>query len=331
MCCRKEYDGRLEFDLGNLAAFDKAPLDKTAFENDIEDGCNELATKIFQSLTHKLFDLPFEVDQVGRIAELPVPSTLLPREKPVPKPRPPTKWEVFAQRKGIVKRKKSNLEWDEPNQEWRRRHGYKKVNDETEIPIIEAKPSETTGSEDPFTKSRREKRDRIKKNSSQQLANLKTAAKEGGVGALPATLRLAATLPEHGRGKPSKRKEMLPELRRVSKQVAVSTASLGRHDKVIQGENLKLRKISSSTKKHLSATVNPAIERAQQGKLVDHILRKNADDIVDIGKAIGKFEAAAKSSDGPRMKKKGANKKGRLEGKQQQPKNAQQKGKRTRK
>ncbi len=43
---------------------------------------------------------------------------------------------------GIVKRKRSKLEFDEQNDEWRRRHGYKRVNDENDIPIIEAKASD---------------------------------------------------------------------------------------------------------------------------------------------------------------------------------------------
>ena len=61
-----------------------------------------------------------------------------------------------------------------------------------------------------------------------------------------------------------------------------------------------------------------AAERAQQGKLVDHILRKNADDVVDIGRAIGKFEASAREGAGAHaMKFKGANKKGRITGKKE--------------
>ena len=314
VACREEYTGNLEFDLGNLAAFDTAPIDNTTFRQGIKDSCHSLATKIFQSLTHQLFDLPYEVGQVGRIAQLPEPSTILPREKPLPKPRPPTKWEIFAQRKGITKRKRGGLEWDENSQEWKRRFGYKKANDDNDIPIIEARGDEVTGVEDPFSKSRKEKKARVKKQDARQLANLKAAAKEGGTEALPATLKLAASLPEHGKGKPMKRKEMLPELVKTSKHVAVSTASVGRHDKVVQGENMKHR-TTKARKKYLSTAVADASgERVAQGKLVDHILRKNADDIVDIGKAIGRFENDARhSSEAPRMKKKGANKKGRLE------------------
>lgn len=66
--------------------------------------------------------------------------------------------------------------------------------------------------EDPFTKQRQEKKERIRKQEKQQLANLKAAAKAGGSGALPSTLRLAAALPEHGKGRPTKRKELKGEV-----------------------------------------------------------------------------------------------------------------------
>lgn len=66
--------------------------------------------------------------------------------------------------------------------------------------------------EDPFTKQRNEKKERVKKQEKQQLANLKAAAKAGGAAALPATLRLAAALPEHGKGRPAKRKELKGEV-----------------------------------------------------------------------------------------------------------------------
>ena len=62
-------------------------------------------------------------------------------------------------------------------------------------------------------------------------------------------------------------------------------------------------------------SINPSLvqnagERAAQTKLVDHILRRNADDILDVGRAIGKFEAEARE-ERHRLKNKGANKKGR--------------------
>lgn len=67
--------------------------------------------------------------------------------------------------------------------------------------------------EDPFTQMRQEKRERIKTQHKQQLANVKQAAKAGGAAAVPATLRLASALPSKGRGKPTKRKELRDEVR----------------------------------------------------------------------------------------------------------------------
>jgi regulator of ribosome biosynthesis len=137
------YDGPLSFDLGNLLAWDASAIDAATFAGSGTDAaCHHLAQSIFQSLAARLFALPSEPAPVGRVAALPRPATVLPREKPIPKPRPPTKWEQFAQRKGIVKHKRSKLEFDEAAGEWRRRFGYKRANDEAAVPIIEAKPGE---------------------------------------------------------------------------------------------------------------------------------------------------------------------------------------------
>ena len=104
--------------------------------------------------------------------------------KQLPKPRPPTKWEIFAQRKGIQKRKRSKLEFNEQTDDWRRRYGYKRVRDENDIPILEAKASDEVGS-DPFAQRISEKKSRVAKQEKNQLENLKRAAKIGGKGALP--------------------------------------------------------------------------------------------------------------------------------------------------
>ncbi|KAL4446233.1 hypothetical protein ABPG77_003040 [Micractinium sp. CCAP 211/92] len=309
------HDGPLSFDLGNLTAWDASALDAAAFEGGptaTDAACQRLAQSIFQSLAARLFALPSEAAPAGRIATLPPPSTVLPREKPIPKPKPPTKWELFAQRKGIEKRKRSKLEWDEASGEWRRRYGYKRANDEAAVPVIEARPDDVVG-EDPFTKQRQEKKERVKKQEKQQLANLKAAAKAGGAGALPPTLRLAAALPEHGKGRPAKRKELKGELKAATQQAAVSTASMGKFDRLAKGEKPEDRQPRGKKRKFMSVADKGGVERQQQSKLVDKLLAQNADDIVDIGRAIGKFEAAARE-ERHRLKNKGANKKGRLTG-----------------
>ena len=45
---REEHEGALEFDLGNLAAFDPSPLDAATFQGDTGAACHRLATRIMQ-------------------------------------------------------------------------------------------------------------------------------------------------------------------------------------------------------------------------------------------------------------------------------------------
>jgi regulator of ribosome biosynthesis len=43
------------------------------------------------------------------------------------------------QEKGIRKRKRSKMVYDEEAKEWKRRHGYKRANDDADVPVIEAR------------------------------------------------------------------------------------------------------------------------------------------------------------------------------------------------
>ena len=219
--------------------------------------------------------------------------------------------------------------------------------------------------EDPFTQQRSAKRGRIVAQDKRQLANLKAAAKVGAP--LPPTLRLAAALPEHGRGAPARRRELKQELSTATRQAAVSTASAGKFDRRVAGERpqdrsqggrkrkfLAVTAVSTGgpttgngcagsggssaeaadrvreaaegpmgsmgqvkmppphTQAHLNPLTHPLNSRAQGGaereqasKAVDTILRRHADDIVDFGKAISKYEAAAREERADRKKKKG--------------------------
>ena len=102
----------------------------------------QLCARALQVLLTALYALPSESTPLGRMAQLPAPTTVLPRAKPLPKPRAPTKWEVFAQRKGIQKRKRSKEVWDEGAGELKRRHGYQRANDPEAVPILEAKSTD---------------------------------------------------------------------------------------------------------------------------------------------------------------------------------------------
>lgn len=79
-----------------------------------------------QLLLNAVFNRPTTIIDEGVLAQLPTPtqqaladSFVLPREKPLPKPRPETKWERFAKEKGIAPReKKDRLVFDEEKQDW---------------------------------------------------------------------------------------------------------------------------------------------------------------------------------------------------------------------
>lgn len=72
-----------------------------------------LARDNTQLLINKIWELPTEKQDDVTVVNLPKPLYILPRGLPVPKPRPPTKWEKFAKEKGIVKTKKDKLKWDD--------------------------------------------------------------------------------------------------------------------------------------------------------------------------------------------------------------------------
>ncbi|PPS14590.1 hypothetical protein GOBAR_AA05969 [Gossypium barbadense] len=162
-------------------------------------------------------------DVDGPLVKLPPPTTKLPREKHLPKPKPPTNWEEFAKRK---------VAWDEQTGTWKRRFGYDSVNDDKDIAIIEAKMTDEPG-EDPFAKRQDDKKKRVEKQEKNRLQNLKQAAK---LGALPSHVQLAATaLSITGTWAPPK-KVTKDELGNVAGIAATSTASGGKFDRKLPGE-----------------------------------------------------------------------------------------------
>jgi regulator of ribosome biosynthesis len=83
----------LEFDMGHLTAFDNNPLDPETYRTDREECLAAAIRDGAQALINQVLTaLPLKATADGIFAELPEPVTLLPREKPIPKDREPTKW-----------------------------------------------------------------------------------------------------------------------------------------------------------------------------------------------------------------------------------------------
>jgi len=156
----KEDD--LIYDLGNLTALDNHQLDLAALKEDTQKFLIDYNRDNVQLLINKIFKLPSEKHDVGALALLPPPVTVIPREKPLPKEKSQTKWEQFKKAKGIRQRKKEKQIWDSTTQEWRRRYGYKRANDINDTWVIEAKPTEDAGA-DPFEELKTAKKSRVEK------------------------------------------------------------------------------------------------------------------------------------------------------------------------
>jgi regulator of ribosome biosynthesis len=86
--------------------------------------------------------------------ELPLPNVILPREKPIPKPKPLTKWEKFRQEKGILEKgKRSRMVYDPITQDWVPRFGMgsvKKIAEKYNW-VMEEKQKHVEAGVDPFT------------------------------------------------------------------------------------------------------------------------------------------------------------------------------------
>ena len=93
-------------DLGNLMTFDPRPIDTVQLKKDPHH-LHTIAKHSTQLLLEQLFNLPSERVEDVVVAKLPKGLTVIPREKPLPKAKPPTKWEMYAKLKGIQKKKKS--------------------------------------------------------------------------------------------------------------------------------------------------------------------------------------------------------------------------------
>jgi len=216
------------FDLGNLVTADTSALDIAALSS-TRGYLDTLARDNAQNLVAHIFNLPSEEIPTiqGRLATLPAPTMKLPREKPIPKPKPETKWEKFRKEKGIQKRKKGRMVWDEQKQQYLPRYGYKRANNLEEQWAFEAK-GDDDGKEDPWQRMQREKNDRVSKNQKQHLSNLKAASGER----LPGTIDLTSAAGASRPGKRNQQGKAKPK-HHVDVALAVaqkSTASMGRFD-----------------------------------------------------------------------------------------------------
>ena len=331
------YDGPLDLDLGNLAASDPSPIDPDVFGRKPSDVATAAALArgrdVLQRLVGDLFTLPSEADVNGRYVELPAGTTYFPRTKPLPpQEKPMTKWEKFAKEKGIKKRKRSKLVYDEQTDEWKRRHGYDRVKDADRIIIADAKMSDVPGkTEDPFSKEERERRERVEKNAGKQVKNLQKAVASHGKHVLPPTLQMSAA--------PKKGVKALPlngmkkqQIKDLTAQVAISTASMAKYNAPIPGQFIFIfgnfwqwsvqamlltscfvltgdEKIKTRGKRRqFDSVTDTGTEREKAQGYIDRLVRREADFTVDVNMAARKIQRAKEAENRSAKKQKLAEK-----------------------
>ena len=128
----------VSYDLRNLCC---TSSDSVILNSGDREEMRSVAIKTGQSLIESIFSLPVEKSEYGPLVTLPDKEIMkLPRKQHVPEPKPETKWEKFAREKGIKNTKKERMVYDEVNDVYRPRYGYKSIKsviDET--PVIEIK------------------------------------------------------------------------------------------------------------------------------------------------------------------------------------------------
>ncbi|KAJ3290467.1 Rhodanese- sulfurtransferase [Borealophlyctis nickersoniae] len=255
----------LDFDLGNLVAFDLNAVDESQLRTNPKDCLQNLARDGTQLLLNQIFNLPTTTTLEGVFAQLPEAVTVLPRAKPLPKPKPMTRWEKFAKTKGIQQTKKSRMAFDEATGEYRPRWGYKGTNNDSLEDWIKEVPADGDAMEDQYEKERAEKKERVAKNNKQQRRNLEEAAAR-----------------EAGKNPREERKAML------KKQIVESkgaTASMGRFDGPLRNESSI--KIKRTTKRKFEPTAIDASKESESAMAVaQKVLKGDSAGVVNVNKAV---------------------------------------------
>jgi regulator of ribosome biosynthesis len=174
------------FDLSLLLATDPNPISIPSSGDSREQALAETARDGAQSLINQLLTTcPITSTPDGVHLALPPISTSMPREKPLPVPKPPTRWERFAKKKGITpktREQRRNLAFDEESQQWRPKWGHggmnKKNEDDNWLVEVDAKKErELKEGATLRSEGRRERKENARRNEKAMRKNTRDAEK----------------------------------------------------------------------------------------------------------------------------------------------------------
>lgn len=285
----------LEYDLGNLMAFDPVTtIDESSIITD-DEYRKDIVLSTVRHVLDKLWELPSEDSELdGKIAFLPRPTTKLPREKPLPEPKEQTRWEKFAERKGIKNTKRSRIVWDENAKDWVPRYGLgsakkreRALNDwvveeanDGSIKVGDkkratAKMTRSGMFEDPFDIKDKAKSDVRKRQVKNQLRNMRKAqkGKSSQIGIIDSDLKAGSGFSGSGALRHEVFKERKDRIDRAIKAAKVSTASMGRFDKEVSVDGVKMPKLKRRKAIPAEVASKKSSEREMNSRIVDRILK----------------------------------------------------------
>ncbi|XP_054168027.1 ribosome biogenesis regulatory protein homolog [Oppia nitens] len=255
----------LFYDLRHLLAVDTNPIDAKELRSGKEVYMKSLARDNCQLICNKLWQLETKRVDDTIVAQLPAVGYLLPRSKPIPKPKAPTKWETYAKMKGIQNKKKDKLVWDEESKQWKPRFGYRGINQQKDW-VIEV-PNNADPNVNYFEKRSEDKKERIAKNELQRLRNIARSQKvkvAGNTGIVP-----HMNQPQES-------------LKRASILAKQSTASVGRFAEKLDNEKAPK---NSGKRRHFEPNLGDmSREKDKNLKIIEDIMNKKPK--LDINKAI---------------------------------------------
>lgn len=251
-----DREDNLTYCLAHLAAFDISPLHPKV------DLLAQTRDNV-QLMVNKVFGLSREDDEEGPTAVIPPEEGFrLPRQRPIPKVKPDTRWQKFMKERRMEKRKRSRLVFDETVGDWRPRYGFKsaKQSEDRAHGILEVKTGQDSF-DNLFDKRKAEQRLVGAKQKMREVRNRVEAA--GG--------RLKAAAPDLEMGMRSGAESVkrgAAGLKEALKRAQVSSASVGKFDRVAPNEPTNLQ----PKRRKSSMPTNIADERAGYMKAAGRVL-----------------------------------------------------------
>jgi regulator of ribosome biosynthesis len=169
------------YDLGHLLLSDANPVSPNPSEQTLTANGRDCAQALINQL---LLACPITSTASGVHIALPAPIMILPREKSIPKDKEPTKWELFAKKRGIkAKKRDGKLVYDETKGDWVPKYGYKGANKAGEenwlVEVDVDKETRTGEAHDVRKEKRAERKERIKRQDRRMRSNEAKSQKKG--------------------------------------------------------------------------------------------------------------------------------------------------------